>query len=201
MSGSDPEPMSGSDPTPDSRDLWRKAARRLRLADAEPPLDMARVDALQALLGPRGKSESLRDWLDRGHAQATPEARAEAAHVVDFDARRQRFTRIASVVRLAADSGGPGVPLPARDLETEDGRFRFRVSLEGDQLAIGLQALGLASEDFAGRTLGLASADDARTPVIIIELDDDADGAVRLPDTDEIRRTLLWPVIGLIEDR
>lgn len=194
--------MSGSDPTNDTRALWRKAEQRLRLADVDPPLDMAKVDALHARLGSRGRSESIRDWLDRGRTSEVPaEAPAPAGQVVAFDSRRQRFTRVATVVRLAADSGGPGVPLPTRDLETEDGRFRFRVSLEGDQLAIGLQALGLASEEFAGRTLGLASADDARTPLVIIELDEDADGGTRLPDSDEIRRTLLWPVIGVIEDR
>jgi hypothetical protein len=91
--------------------------------------------------------------------------------------------------------------LPARAVETEDGRFRFRVTAASDRLTIELQALGHASEEFAGCTLGLASADDARTPVAVLKLDEDADGAVQLPDTAELRRTLLWPVIGLIEDR
>jgi hypothetical protein len=189
------------DPHPDIEALWRRAERRLQLVDLEPRLEMARVDALASLLGRRRKGETVRDWLDRSRAPTVATEPQASAEVIPFNPQRQRFTPVASVVRLAADSGGPGVPLPARAVETEDGRFRFRVTAEGDRLMIELQALGHASEEFAGCTLGLASADDTRTPVAVLALDEDADGAVELPDTAELRRTLLWPVIGLIEDR
>lgn len=185
----------------DIEEFWQRAKTRLRLVDTEPPLEMTRVDALAGVLGPRGENEDLRNWLGRARTPVQATTPAASAEIIPFNPARQRFTPVADVVRLAADSGGPGVPLPSRDVETEDGRFRFRVTTEGDLLRIELQALGLASEEFAGRTLGLASADDARTPVVVLLLDEDADGFVQLPDTSELRRTLLWPVIGVIEDR
>jgi hypothetical protein len=103
-------------------------------------------------------------------------------------------------VRLAADSGGAGIALPSRELETADGRFRLRVTSEGEELLIELQALGLAADEFAGRTLGLAPAAGTGEPIALIQLDADGDGQVRLPDDAALRLVLLQPVIGLVED-
>ena len=182
--------------------LWREAARRLRLVDVEPPLEIGRADALLETLGPRREGETLTAWLERSRSIRAAEAERPLAEIIPFSPRRQRFVPLAEIVRLAADTAGPGVPLPARELETADGRFRLRVTLEGDQLVIELQALGLASDTYAGRTVGIAATGaDELVPVAVVELDEDGDGQVRLPDADELRRALLRPVIGLIEDR
>lgn len=181
--------------------LWREAERRLRLIDTEPPLSMKRVDALLDVLGPRQQGESLEAWLVRGHGAGASETRP-SAEIIPFSPRRQRFVPVAEIVRLAADTSGPDVPLPARELETDDGRFRLRVRQEGDQVVVELQALGLASDAYAGRTVGIAGPDgDGTRPVAVLELDEDGDGSVRLPDSVTLRRALLRPVVGLIEDR
>jgi hypothetical protein len=179
--------------------LWREAERRLRLVDVEPPLSMTTVDSLLDILGPRRSNESLGDWLQRGHAPATTIERP-SAEIIPFNPRRQRFTPVAEIVRLAADTSGPGIPLPTRELETADGRFRLRVTLEGDQVVLTVQALGLASDEFAGRTIGLAAVDAEEPPVALLQLDEDGDGTVRLPDTTALRQALLKPILGLVED-
>lgn len=179
--------------------LWREAERRLRLVDVEPPLSMTTVDSLLDVLGPRRSNESLGDWLQRGHAPATTIERP-SAEIIPFNPRRQRFTPVAEIVRLAADTSGPEIPLPTRELETADGRFRLRVTLEGDHVLLTVQALGLASDDFAGRTIGLAAADTDQPPVALLQLDEDGDGTVRLPDTTALRQALLKPILGLVED-
>ena len=177
--------------------LWREAERRLRLVDPAPPLDMAKVDAVHGVLGPRRRDESLRDWLRRGQAPAPQERRS--AEIIPFNPRRQRFLPVAEITRLAADSAGARLELPARELETADGRFRLKVSSEGDQVVIAVQTLGLAADQFAGKLIGLAAAD-AAEPLLVLQLDDDGDGEVRLPDSDDLRRALLNPVLGTIED-
>ena len=184
-------------------ELWRLAEQRLRLVDREPPVALSQVDALLQALGPRRREESLGDWLQRSRApqaEATPRPSAEIIPFSPrFNARRQRFTPMAEIVRLAADSGG-GLALPARELETADGRFRLKVTGEGDQVVIEIQALGLAADEFAGRTIGLAPAAGGAEPIALLALDDDGDGRVRLPDDPALRRALLQPVIGLVED-
>ena len=177
--------------------LWREAERRLRLVDPAPPLDMAKVDAVHGVLGPRRRDESLRDWLRRGQAPAPQERRS--AEIIPFNPRRQRFLPVAEITRLAADSAGARLELPARELETADGRFRLKVSSEGDQVVIAVQTLGLAADQFAGKLIGLAAAE-AAEPLLVLQLDDDGDGEVRLPDSDDLRRALLNPVLGTIED-
>lgn len=179
--------------------LWREAERRLRLVDVEPPLSMTTVDSLLDILGPRRSNESLGDWLQRGHAPATTIERP-SAEIIPFNPRRQRFTPVAEIVRLAADTSGPEIPLPTRELETADGRFRLRVTLEGDQVVLTVQALGLASDEFAGRTIGLAAVDAEEPPIALLQLDEDGDGTVRLPDTTALRQALLKPILGLVED-
>ncbi len=187
-------------------ELWQRAERRLRLIDTEPPVAFAEVDALLKVLGPRERDEALDAWLKRARTPAPAPALAErpSAEIIpfspQFSARRQRFTPVAEIVRLAADSAGRGIPLPTRELESADGRFRLKVTREADQVVIAVQALGFAADEFAGRTLGLASATAAAVPLAVLQLDDDGDGSVRLPDSDELRRALLNPVLGLIED-
>jgi hypothetical protein len=184
-------------------ELWRRAEQRLRLVDTEPSVAIAKVDALLQVLGPRRQGETLGDWLERGRAPATPAERPSAEIIPfspKFNPRRQRFTAVAEIVRLAADSGGAGIALPSRELETADGRFRLRVTSEGEELLIELQALGLAADEFAGRTLGLAPAVGTGEPIALIQLDADGDGQVRLPDDAALRLVLLQPVIGLVED-
>jgi len=186
----------------EAEELWRMAEQRLRLVDREPPVALSQVDALLQTLGPRRREEALGDWLQRSRAPQAEAARPSAEIIPfspRFNARRQRFTPMAEIVRLAADSGGE-IALPSRELETADGRFRLKVSGEGDQVVIELQALGLAADEFAGKTLGLAPATGGAEPIALLALDEDGDGRVRLPDDPALRRALLKPVIGLIED-
>lgn len=185
-------------------ELWRRAEQRLRMVDTEPPVAMAKVDALLQILGPRQSGESLEAWLQRGRtAEAEPTERPSAEIIPfsrAFNAKRQRFVPVAEIVRLAADTGGPGISLPSRELETTDGRFRLKVTREADQVVIAVQALGFAADEFAGRMLGLAPVGVGAEPVVVFELDEDGDGWVRLPDSPELRTALLAPVLGTIED-
>ena len=184
-------------------ELWRRAEQRLRLVDTEPPVTLAKIDALLQVLGPRRQGEALADWLERSRSR-TAAAERPSAEIIPFSPRfnpkRQRFTAVAEIVRLAADSGGAGIALPSRELETADGRFRLKVASAGEELVITLQALGLAADEFAGRTLGLAPAAGNGEPIALIELDADGDGQVRLPDDAALRLVLLQPVIGVVED-
>jgi len=187
----------------EAEELWRLAEQRLRLVDREPPVALSQVDALLQALGPRRREESLGAWLQRSRAPQAAAAPRPSAEIIPFsprfNARRQRFTPLAEIVRLAADSGGE-LALPLRELETADGRFRLEVTGEGDQVVIAIQALGLAADEFAGRTVGLAPAAAGAEPIALLALDEDGDGRVRLPDDPALRRALLKPVIGLIED-
>jgi hypothetical protein len=183
--------------------LWRRAEQRLRLVDTEPPVRLEQVDALLRVVGPRRPGEALGDWLMRSQAPQAVVERPSAEIIPfspQFSAKRQRFTPVAEIVRLAADSAGSEVALPSRELETADGRFRLKATSAGDQVLIEIQALGLAADEFAGRTIGLAPANGAPDPVAVLELDEDGDGRVRLPDSPELRVALLKPVIGVIED-
>lgn len=184
----------------EAAELWRQAEQRLRLVDREPPVAMSQVDALLKVLGPRGRDQSLGDWLMRARTPQAAPVERPSAEIIPFSPRRQRFTPVAEIVRLAADSAGSEIALPTRELETADGRFRLKVTSEGDQILIEIQALGLAADEFASRIIGLAPAAGAPTPVAVLQLDEDGDGQVRLPDSPELRRALLKPVIGVIED-
>jgi hypothetical protein len=180
--------------------LWRRAAARLELVDVEPPVSMAEVDALLGLIGPRRVDEPIVTWLRRGQAPRASAPVQESAEIIPFNPRRQRFTPVANFVRLAADTSGLEIPLPARALETDDGQFRLEVTKDGDELVISIQALGQASDLFAGRTLGLQADEPGQMPVALITLDEDGDGAVRLADRPALRRALLRPLLGVIED-
>lgn len=186
----------------EAEELWLMAERRLSLVDRDPPA-LRQADALLEMLGRRRSDESLTDWLQRSQAPQAEETRP-SAEIIPFSPRfnpkRQRFTAVAEIVRLAADSGGNEIALPSRELETADGRFRLKVTSEADQVVIEIQALGLAADDFAGKTIGIAPATGGAEPVAILALDEDGDGRVRLPDDPELRLALLKPVIGLVED-
>ncbi|MGH6914342.1 MAG: hypothetical protein ACREH3_11630, partial [Geminicoccales bacterium] len=151
----------------DALTLWRRAEQRLRLVDREPPLSATRIDGLLGLLGPRRQGETVGEWLGRGGAASGPGL--PSAEIIPFSPRRQRFVPVAEITRLAADSAGQGLALPGRELESADGRFRLTVSSEADQIVIVLQALGHASDAFAGRTLGLAGAGPNPEPVAVLQ--------------------------------
>lgn len=209
--------MSNDRPTPtpeaergagtDHRTLWLEARRRLALADVAPPVSRERVDRLLAALPPRRPDEDLRGWLRRGAGAAGGERRpSPSAEVVAFPgAGRVRFTPITEIVRLAADSAGAGgkipLPDPGRAIESADGRFRLTIAADeaGGGIRVAVQALGLASDMYANRRIGLAGAGDTG-PLAVIELDEDGDGVCRLDDRPDVRRALLRPVIGSIED-
>lgn len=186
--------------TPDEAEpLWREARRRLQNVEVEPPLTRARLDALQSRLGPRGAEEDLRSWLRGGRRAREAPPPAESAVIIPFEPGHQRFRPVSRFTRLAADTSGGRLELPERELESDDGRFRLRVRREADQVVLELQALGFTSDQFASRLVGLASAEDG-VPVAVVALDEDADGSARLPDTRELRRALLRPVVGLVEE-
>jgi hypothetical protein len=138
----------------EAEELWLMAERRLRLIDRDPPVALGQVDTLLQALGPRRSEESLADWLRRSQAPKVEAAPRPSAEIIPFSPRfnpkRQRFTAVAEIVRLAADSGGSEIALPSRELETADGRFRLKVTSEADQVVIEIQALGLAADEFAG---------------------------------------------------
>ena len=137
--------------------LWRRAEQRLRLVDTEPPVRIEQVDALLRVVGPRRPGEALGDWLMRSQAPQAVVERPSAEIIPfspQFSAKRQRFTPVAEIVRLAADSAGGEIALPSHELETADGRFRLKVTSEGDQVVIEIQTLGHAADEFDGRTIG-----------------------------------------------
>ncbi len=180
--------------------LWRRAAHQLALVDVEPPVSMAEVDQLLQVLGSRQRDESIISWLKRGHTERPATASQGSAEIIQFNPRRQRFTPVAEFVRLAADTAGAEIPLPSRALETDDGRFRLEVVKAGDELVISIQALGHASDLFALKTLGLRADEPGQLPIALVQLDEDGDGTLRQADSPALRRALLRPVLGVIED-
>ncbi|MEZ5932618.1 MAG: hypothetical protein R3F54_11785 [Alphaproteobacteria bacterium] len=180
--------------------LWKFAAHRLRLVDVEPPVGSDMVDDLLQQLGPRTESQSISDWL-QGAAEQSEVEQSQTAEVIRFDPKRQRFNQIAEFTRLAADSAGGDIPLPAAPLETSDGRFRLEIAEADDQmLRVLIQALGDASDELAGRLIGLAAEGNYETLIGLVELDEDGDGMIRLHDDGATRRALLRPVLGTIDD-
>ena len=180
--------------------LWKLAAHRLELVDTEPPVSADTVDELLQQLGPRGEGQTIGAWLE-GAAETSDAAPAESAEVIQFDPSRQRFNQIAEFTRLAADSGAGEVPLPAAPLETSDGRFRLEIEEAEDRMIrVLIQALGDASDELAGRLIGLAAEGNYETLIGLVELDEDGDGMIRLNDDDATRKALLRPVLGTIDD-
>lgn len=180
--------------------LWKLAAHRLNLVDVEPPVSDDTVDQLLEQLGPRADGQPLGDWL-RGAAVQNEAAPGQTAEVIRFDPKRHRFNQIAEFTRLAADSGAGRIPLPAAPLETSDGRFRLDIQEADDRMIrVLIQALGDASDELAGRLIGLAAEGNYETLIGLVELDDDGDGMIRLHDDDATRTALLRPVLGTIDD-
>lgn len=185
-------------PDSDATAFWRAAQRRLSLADPEPPISLERANRLGKWLPARHPEEPLADWLRRVRTAAQP-----AGQVLPFSAKpRWRFTPLASIRRLAADSGGTDIPLPdpGRALETEDGRFRLTITAQEGRIQLLIEALGLACEAFANRHLGIAGPRGEEELVAIIALDDDGEGCQYVDDRPEVRQALVQPVIGLIEE-
>lgn len=180
--------------------LWKLAGHRLQLVDVEPPVRQDTVDDLMQQLGPRSAGQSIGDWL-KGAALEDSADQRQTAEVIRFDPRRHRFTQIAEFTRLAADSAGGEIPLPAAPLETSDGRFRLEISEADDQMIrVLIQALGDASDELAGRLIGLAAEGNYETLIGLVELDEDGDGMIRLHDDDATRQALLRPVLGTIDE-
>jgi hypothetical protein len=185
--------------------LWKIAANQLRLVDTEPQIEPETIDQLLGQLGPRAQGQSLGDWLRDGAepSSATPDmsTAASTAEIIHFDPKRQRFNQIAEFTRLAADSAGGDIPLPAAPLETSDGRFRLEIGEAEDQMIrVLIQALGDASDELAGRLIGLAAEGNFETLIGLVELDEDGDGTIRLHDDVATRQALLRPVLGTIDD-
>ncbi|MGI9500563.1 MAG: hypothetical protein ACR2P3_11020 [Geminicoccaceae bacterium] len=185
----------------DERELhWRLAAHRLQLVDVEPPVGADTVDQLLLQLGPRDQGQPIDAWL-KGAAAAKKVDPSRTAEVIRFDPKRQRFNQIAEFTRLAADSGGGEVPLPAAPLETSDGRFRLDIQEAEDRMIrVLIQALGDASDELSGRLIGLAAEGSYETLIGLVELDEDGDGMIRLHDDAATRKALLRPILGTIDD-
>ncbi|MDH3660867.1 MAG: hypothetical protein OEU92_12730 [Alphaproteobacteria bacterium] len=180
--------------------LWKLASRRLTFVDIEPPVRADTVDQLLKQLGPRGGGQPIGDWL-KGAAEQSTVDQSQTAEVIRFDPKRQRFNQIAEFTRLAADSISDRVPLPAAPLETSDGRFRLDIQEAADQMIrVLVQALGDASDELAGRLIGLAAEGNYETLIGLVELDEDGDGTIRLHDDEATRKALLRPVLGTIDD-
>lgn len=184
--------------------FWREAGRRLSLVDRDAPVTLGRVDRLLDALPEHYPQEMLGNWLRRVIAASGASADSSAANIIPLRAKPQwRFTPLANIKRLAADSNGSGVaplPDPGRTLETEDGRFRLTVTAEDGHVHLLIETLGFAADLFAGRRLGITGPCGEDELIAIIELDDDGDGWVSVKDQAAVRRALLHPVIGLLED-
>lgn len=176
--------------------FWHAMQRRLQALAVEPPLSPEEAEAVLAQLPPaRHLRESVGDRIRRADSV--------------------RFTPLITIVRLAADSDDT-LPLPDPErpfLESDDGRFRLGVRAQDTRVEITLEALGFAADEFAHCRLGLAPTGawyvpeqtDAvtlpRTEVVaVIDLNEDGDGQCLLEDSVSLRRALLGPVIGLIEE-
>lgn len=183
----------------DERDaLWKRASQRLALVDIESPVSMNDVDAFLQAVGPRRPGQTLKAWLHPKSTTASspPQPRAE---IISLDHYRRRFKPVAEFVRLAADSGGVEVPLPAHPLETDDGSFRLKITEQNGELKVDIQALGLVSSDWADRTMALAGLGKDEPLLAVFELDHDGDASILLPDRNDVRRALLRPVLGQID--
>ena len=189
-----------SDHGSEQAQLWHQASLALQRVDVDAPVPVAAADVLLTRIGRRADDEPLDQWLRRLTRRPAAAAPAHQAEIISFDARRQRFRPVADFVRLAADSSGPEIGLPAHALDTEDGRFRLQISEDEGMLTIKIQALGHASDGFAGQIVGLSSGASATDPLLLVLLDEDGDGETRRADDPALRRALLRPVLGVVED-
>ena len=176
--------------------LWEQARRCLALTQTKPTVPADWVDRLQAQLPPKQQNETIGDWLRRASAESVD----THADVLPFRPKpSRRLTPLTEFVRLAADSSESEPELPGSALESSDGRFRLRVLADTHGVTIFIEALGLATDQFAHSCIGLLNPEDSREPVFTIDLDQDGDGHCRIEDTPVLRRALLNPVILLVE--
>ena len=177
----------------DPNSLWIEAWHTLHAQDRRPLVNAADVDHLLALLPERSGHESSAAWLARLTAQAT------SAKVIPFPVKARNFKPMTEFFRMAADSGSERLPLPDTTLESADGRLWLTVTKDGEELVLTVQAVGMAIDDLSGKTVGLAAKDDADTLLLVVELDDQAEGTCRVADDEAVRAALLHPVIGLVD--
>ncbi|MCP5420168.1 MAG: hypothetical protein H6969_06720 [Gammaproteobacteria bacterium] len=177
----------------------------MELAISGPPLSKQEAAQFVAQLPTRQGDETLGDRIRR----AARNQRIASSNVIYIN-----FRPLIAIQRLAADSGEVApLPDPGRPLKSADGRFRLWITAVSGMLQLTIEALGFASEEFAGRRLALAAAGawseqameqnvQLRRDAVIAEwtLNEDGDGECKIPDSLETRQALLRPVIGLVED-
>lgn len=193
--------------------FWNLMLYRLELAASPPPLSDREAKEFLAQLPLQRDDETLFDCILRAAdewGRASEPLNTHSTGTVIY----VNFRPLIAIQRLAAASGEVApLPDPNRPLESADGRFRLWLSAANGMIQITLEALGFASEEFAGQRLGLASAgawsEQAMDQIVRLNpdaviaeltLNEDGDGACEIPDALETRQALLQPVIGLIED-
>lgn len=176
--------------------LWEQARHCLAFQQTKPAVATNLVNRLQAQLPTKQQGETMGDWLHRA-STATTDTRAD---VLPFRPKSsRRLIPLTEFVRLAADSSGSEPELPSGALESSDGRFRLRVLADTSGVTIFIEALGLATDQFANSCIGLLNPENAHEPIFTVDLDQDGDGHCRLEDTPDLRHALLNPVILLVE--
>lgn len=184
---------------PDDIAFWEAAEKRLDKVDRDPPISLERVEQLSLSVPAHYHEEPLVDWLQRVRNASVQVANK----IIPFRAKpRWRFTPLAEIQRLAADSSAKEIPLPdpGRALETEDGRFRLTITAQEGQLEIWIETLGLAVDSFANQRLGITGPEGEDELILILTLNEDGEGRCKIDDTETVRQALLHPIIGLIED-
>lgn len=184
----------------EERLLWQEAQRRLMQADAQPPLDIDRVREAARRLDPRADAEPLAAWL----------ARATRRHAFPPSAQRTVTLRpLSRITRLAADAGSEETrDAQEKVLESPDGKFQVSLRSTEKHLLIDVEALGPSSDEFAGLVIALTRSNADWTGSVataavgdvigFIELDEDGDGSIRIPDTASARDGLRDFVIALV---
>lgn len=185
--------------TAELKALWRYAANRLSLVDLEPAVSEEKINGVINLVGNRPDSLTISAWL-KGEAHAKEALSPDSNKILSLADYKTRFRPVATFVRLAADSSGTSVGLPSRSLETSDGQFRLSFNASEQRLCLTLQALGMASADWSGRCMGLASAAHDQPIIAIFNFDEDGDATILVEDTPWHRQALLNTIIGVIDD-
>lgn len=170
--------------------IWQAAHRRLQFIEAELPIAETKVDALLDALPLRLPAESYLDWFKRGQ---------KMAQLIPF--QKMQFLYLTDIQRLAADTRETEDALPEQPLLSSNQKFRLTVeTLPRNRLKLTLEALGLASSQYANRLVGIAGANSKDQLISIIRLNMDGDGFDdTLENSSAVRQALLRPVIALIE--
>ncbi len=175
--------------------LWRLARQRLELKQLTPTVSSDLVDRFRTQLPTQLKDETLGDLIRRSSTQSKVEIKPFKPKAT------KQFKPLTEFIRLAADSHDTDMPLPypESELESADGQFRLKVTESNSLVNIVIQALGFAADQFANRSIGLVDPNDETKLIAEIILDQDGDGSCQLDDSQNLRRTLLNPVIVLID--